>query len=101
MTKNNNDTKYEELKVGDLAFVRTSTFDYCGTIAKLDMTTIVLIDYAWIADTGRFSKWAAGELDGNAEVEHAPDGEFVELNRMINHVCSWRTGSKGLLRKTK
>ena len=45
---------------------------------------------SWIADTGRFTTFAAGALDERAEVEVYPPDAVVRLNRPnIVEVSSW------------
>ena len=60
------------LRVGQKVFIRSITHYYTGVVAALSKDEIVLIDAAWVADTGRFS--AALESGTLEEVEpfHAP-----------------------------
>ena len=62
-------------KPGDVVCVMTVTLWFVGRLVSRDVTTIVLDDAAWVADSGRFNEFLSG---GDArEVEPLPPGPFV------------------------
>jgi hypothetical protein len=66
-------------KVGKNYLVRTITMIDTGRLVSFDDHELVLIDAAWIADTGR---WADALKSANfIEVEPFPDGREVIINR--------------------
>ena len=57
-------------KIGQNYGIRTVTHIYTGRLVKVTGKELVIIDAAWIADTGRFHEFCAkGELSDSAEVE--------------------------------
>ncbi len=67
------------LVIGENYLIRTITMIYTGKLTKVFNKELVVIDCAWIADTGR---WADAVKSGNFdEVEPYPDDEEVILNR--------------------
>jgi hypothetical protein len=71
------------LPVGENVFVRTVTCYYTGRLERVTGLAMVLVDAAWVADTGRFHRaMESGELD---EVEPYPDG--AEVHVMLGAVC--------------
>jgi len=77
------------INVGDMAFVRTSTFHYCGRVEMLTMTTITLVDYAKVGDCGYFSEFMQGVLDDHSMIEPAQDNQIIELSRFGNQLLMW------------
>lgn len=60
-------------------FIRTVTHYYVGVVKRVDADEWVLVQAAWIADTGRFSVAVSkGQL---AEVEPYPPDVQVHINR--------------------
>lgn len=78
--------------VGENVFIRAVTMFYTGRLVRVTAGELVLVDAAWIADTGRFSvALATGAL---IELEPFPPGEVViSRGGLID-----RAGSAGLLR---
>lgn len=70
---------HQPYEVGANYLIRTVTFAYTGKIVSVGNSEIVLVDAAWIADTGRFADAVAkGSFN---EVEPFPDGENVIVGR--------------------
>lgn len=66
-------------KVGTLYQIRTVTFTYTGRLVAIHPQEIVLVDAAWIPDTGRFANaCASGDY---SEVEPFPTGQQVIIGR--------------------
>lgn len=66
-------------KVGTLYQIRTVTFTYTGRLVAIHPQEIVLVDAAWIPDTGRFAgACVTGEY---SEVEPFPPGKPVIIGR--------------------
>ena len=60
-------------------FIRTVTHYLTGRLLEVGDKELVLVDAAWIADTGRFATaLSTGELN---EVEPFPDGAKVLVGR--------------------
>lgn len=75
------------LGVGNNVFVRTVTHYYTGKVAEVSPDFIVLVDAAWVADTGRFSKaLVEGTLE---EVEPFPDPVVVGKACIVD-VTPWK-----------
>ena len=73
--------------VGQNVFVRTVTMHYTGKLVRVTPGELVLIDAAWIADSGRFHEaLLTGVL---REVEPYPDGEVIVSRGGIIDVCRW------------
>ena len=65
--------------IGENYLIRTVTMIYTGRLTKVFNKELVLVDCAWIPDTGR---WADAVRTGNFdEVEPYPDSEEVIINR--------------------
>jgi len=75
-------------QVGEAVFIRTVTYHYTGRIVAVYPNEIVLMDAAWIADSGR---WSEALRTGNlAEVEPYPDGAPVVISRAsITDATTW------------
>jgi len=74
------------LSVGRSVLVRTVTLYYTGRVALVKASEVVLMDAAWIADTGRFA--TALKTGGLNEVE--PFVGPVSINRdSIVDVTEW------------
>lgn len=67
------------LKKGSRVFIRTVTSYYTGEVIEVSESEIVLVNAAWIADTGRFAQ--AMQTGDFGEVEPYPDGHEVSVNR--------------------
>lgn len=74
--KQNDGTPYE---VGAKYFIRTVTMAITGRVVSVGPQEIVLVDAAWVADTGRFMQ-AVATADFS-EVEPFPDGQQVVVGR--------------------
>jgi hypothetical protein len=61
--------------IGQHYLIRTVTMIDTGKVIRVTQQEIVLVDAAWIADTGRFSD-ALKSLEFS-EVEPFPDGEVI------------------------
>lgn len=73
--------------VGESVFIRTVTMHYTGRLARVTAGELVLVDVAWIAESGRFHvALATGVLN---EVEPYPDGEVVVPRDGVIDVCRW------------
>ena len=71
----NTDVVETAYKVGEKYFIRTITNYFTGRIIRIVGNTLILVDVAWIADTGDYSK---SLVSGNfSEVEPYPDGEVL------------------------
>ena len=72
--------------IGDSVFVRTVTYHYTGKIAAIYPGEIMLVDAAWIADSGRFhTALATGAL---SEVEPYPAGVVISRGAIVD-VSPW------------
>jgi hypothetical protein len=60
------------LQVGKSVFVRTVTHYYTGHVVEISEHEIVLVDSAWIADTGRFSAALGTGVLSEVEPFHGP-----------------------------
>ena len=63
-------------KIGKPYFIRTVTHIYTGLLEWVGDKELVLVDVAWIADTGRFAD-SLCNLSLLSEVEPFPDGEVI------------------------
>lgn len=68
-------------KEGEKYFVRTVTHYYTGRCARVTDGELVLLDAAWIADTGRFHEFVAHGAKKANEVEPYPNGCEVIVPR--------------------
>ena len=66
-------------KIGKNYLIRTVTMTLTGRVVSVGQQDIVLMDAAWIADTGRYAN-AVASADFN-EVEPYPDGQEVIVGR--------------------
>lgn len=65
--------------VGKNYLIRTVTMTYTGKLVSVGPQELVLLDAAWIADSGR---WADAVAEGTfSEVEPYPDGAEVVIGR--------------------
>ena len=65
--------------VGANYLIRTVTMTYTGNLVEVGDKELVLLDAAWIADSGR---WADAVAKGTfSEVEPYPDGKRVIIGR--------------------
>jgi hypothetical protein len=62
---------------------------FVGRLVSRDKSTIILIDVAWISDTGRRSQFFSGLPDDRVEIEPYPDGVTVELPARGAVVIDW------------
>jgi hypothetical protein len=62
---------------------------YIGKMVKRSPESIVLVDAAWVSDTGRRHKFFAGEYDEHCEIEPCPDGARVELPATGAVITDW------------
>ena len=81
--------------LGRNVFIRTVTYHYTGRLCAVFAGELVLMDAAWIADTGgsdaRFARFLADGPAESAEIEPYPDGDPVIIGRgAIVDVCPWR-----------
>lgn len=60
------------IQVGNSVFIRSVTHYYTGRIAAVTRDEIVLLDAAWIADTGRFSRALQSGVFSEVEPFHQP-----------------------------
>ncbi len=75
-------------KIGSGYFIRTDTYHITGKLVAITDTELVLVDAAWIADSGRFAPaMAGGEF---SEVEPWPDGKPVLVGRYTIRDASYR-----------
>ena len=65
--------------IGKNYLIRTVTMTLTGRVVSVGQQDIVLMDAAWIADTGRYAN-AVASADFN-EVEPYPDGQEVIVGR--------------------
>ena len=81
-------TGQSPVRVGNTVYIRTVTHHYTGRIVALDAQEIVLVDAAWVVDSGR---WADAIATGTLnEVEPYLDGVTVAVNRgAVCDVCDW------------
>lgn len=75
------------LRVGANVIIRTVTHYYTGKIAVLSKDEIVLIDAAWIADSGRWNTALANGM--LTEVEPFVDPVAVSRGAVVD-VTPWR-----------
>lgn len=66
-------------QIGGNYFIRTVTHSITGRVTAVTSTEIVVVDAAWIADTGRYMN--AIETSEFAEVEPYPRGQEVIVGR--------------------
>ena len=62
---------------------------HTGRVVRRGGGVIVLVDAAWISDTGRRSEFFAGRFDTNCEIEPLPDGVEIELPLGGASVTAW------------
>jgi hypothetical protein len=75
------------VRVGNTVLIRTVTVYHTGKIALLTKDEIVLVDAAWIADTGRFNNALVNSTVSEAEPFPSP----VSINRgSVIDVTTWR-----------
>lgn len=75
------------IRVGNAVLIRTVTHYHTGRIVEVTPTELVLVDAAWIADTGRFN--AALVASTVAEAEPFPSAVAVNRGAIID-VTDWR-----------
>lgn len=75
------------IALGSAVLIRTVTLYYTGKIAELTPESIVLVDAAWIADTGRFH--TALETGTLNEVEPYPGPVAVSRGAIVD-VTGWK-----------
>jgi hypothetical protein len=75
------------VRVGNQVLIRTVTVYHTGRIALLTKDEIVLVDAAWIADTGRFNNALVNSTAN--EVEPFPSAVSVNRGSVID-VTDWR-----------
>ena len=76
--------------IGTNVFIRQPNgFSYTGRVVDVRPSVIVLTDAAWVAQTGRFARFMAGEPDSNLEVEPFPDGLETQVPRAYSEVTTW------------
>jgi len=66
-------------KVGETYLIRTVTTYWAGRIVAVGDKEIVMVDAAWIADTGRFNE--AVKSGSFSEVEPVPTGTEIVVGR--------------------
>ena len=77
MTKPADD--FHPYKIGGMYQIRSVTHIVTGRVVSVGPQEIVLVDAAWVADTGRYmNAVATGDY---AEVEPYPDGALVIVGR--------------------
>jgi len=62
---------------------------FVGRLVSRDVTTIVLVDAAFIAYTGRRHLFFAGTPDSLLEAEPYADGQTIELPAEMARITSW------------
>ena len=67
-------------EIGQTYFIRTVTMALHGRLVEVTPQELVLVNAAWIADTGRFSNFVKGEAQPN-EVEPFPYDKAVIVGR--------------------
>ena len=67
-------------EIGKAYFVLTVTMGIHGVLVNVTDQELVLMDAAWIADTGRFHRWLKGEIKPN-EVEPFPRNMEIPVGR--------------------
>lgn len=73
------DATLSPYKINQNYFIRTVTHYLTGKLIRVTAKELVLVDAAWIADTGRFmDAIKTGKLN---EVEPYPDGEELVIGR--------------------
>ena len=79
------DAAEHPFNIGANYFIRTVTMALTGRLERVTASELVLMDAAWIADTGRFAQAvASGEFD---EVEPFPDGEVIVGRGALIDAC--------------
>lgn len=74
------------LTIGNALFVRTVTGYYTGRLRVLTDTELLLVDAAWIADTGRWNHaLTTGEV---SDVEPYPDPVVISRGAVVD-VTTW------------
>ena len=66
-------------QIGKNYLIRTVTMTNTGRLVSFDEHELVLVDAAWVAETGRFANAVAKSEFG--EVEIFPDGMHVIIGR--------------------
>lgn len=62
---------------------------FAGRLVRRDDKRIVLVDAAFVKDTGRRNQFFAGIFDANCEIEPYPDGVEIELPAAGARVTGW------------
>ena len=75
------------IRVGNKVLIRTVTLYHTGKIVEITKEEIVLVDAAWIADTGRLNAALTASTAG--EVEPFPDPVAVGRGSIVD-VTNWR-----------
>lgn len=75
------------LQVGRHVLIRTVTHYHVGRIAELSVDAVVLVDAAWVADTGRLSDALLTGTVG--EAEPFPDPVAVSRGSIVD-VTLWK-----------
>lgn len=87
MPKKKSEKSLNPIRVGNAVLIRTVTVYNTGRIVEITPTELVLIDAAWIADTGRFN--AALVTSTAAEAEPFPSPVAVNRGAIVD-VTDWR-----------
>jgi len=74
-------TEHPFWKVNKNYFIRTVTHYLTGRLVNITSQELILVDAAWIADTGRYADAIAGAKATLNEVEPYPDGQEVIVGR--------------------
>jgi hypothetical protein len=74
-------------RIGEQYLIRTATMTHCGQLVDVYPNELVLVDDAWVADTGRFNEaLRTGKLD---EVEPFPDGPVIVGRNSVIDAAIW------------
>ena len=92
----NDDSHYE---IGKPYMIQTVTAFYKGILEKITSTEFVLTDCSWVADTGRFSEFAADETDTIVKEEEPFPADMKVIISRSAMLCAYKR--KSLVRKLK
>lgn len=75
-------------KIGQQILVKSGLDFFQGKLIAVEGQYVVtLVDWAWVASTGRFHVFMSGQTDSNTEIEPAPAG--LEKTVVWNSVDDW------------
>ena len=76
-------------EIGEFYFIRTVTNYFHGRLVEVTFTEFILLEAAWIADTGRFHQFVTGKAQPNEVEPYDPTtpviisrSGYIEMTKM-------------------